>query len=307
MRAALALAMVPLVGCSSILGIDDPSTGRRIDGGVDGQIDAPSGDHLLFSLTDFSMAQQQMVHFHVQFVHNGGTPAPEDVTATATYRSDNASYVTVPAAGTIASGGAQFGVATVTASLPGMPGVAPATLQVTVKPTPCHPVINEFVAGSAASAADEWVEIYNPCTRTVDVSTWTLDYRGPNTTGTTDATLMVALAGTMQQGDVRLYAGVDYTGGATVTGPLAGGASGVLGGAQGAVGLRSGPKDTGPLVDSVAYGAVTPGHPFIEMHAITMLGNGLGASRVLDGRDDGDGTTDFVVGPTMTPGALNAP
>jgi hypothetical protein len=47
-RAVLVLAMIPLVGCSSLLGIVDPSTGTRIDGGVDA-VDAPAGDHLLFS------------------------------------------------------------------------------------------------------------------------------------------------------------------------------------------------------------------------------------------------------------------
>jgi hypothetical protein len=142
----------------------------------------------------------------------------------------------------------------------------------------------------------------------MSVMGWTLNYRGANAIGATDSTPMVMLTGTMAADEVRLYAGVGYTG--TTPAPLDTwpGSSGVLGINNGAVGLRSGPKDTGPLVDSIAYGTVTAGHPFVEGHATPVLGAGLSASRLpFDGKDEGDATVDFVVGSKMTPGALNAP
>jgi hypothetical protein len=304
-RAALILSVLPLVGCSSLLGIENPSTGSGGDGGIDAP-DAPIGDHLELSVPSLQLAQQQRARIHVVFVHQGGT-VRDDVTATATYSSSNPALVTAGADG-ITSVDTQAGAAMITVSYL---GVAAVRLAVTVTAALCHPVINELSTGSSAPvnpSADEYVELYNPCTQPVTVAGWTLDYRAATTTGAADAMTMVTLAGSMAAGELRLYAGVGYTG--TSPAPLDTwpGSSGILALTMGAVGLRSGPKDTGPLVDSVAYGAVSPTNPFIESHATGPLGVGISAGRApFDGKDDGDGATDFIVGAKLTPGALNVP
>jgi hypothetical protein len=301
--------MIPLAGCSSLLGIENPSPAQS-DGGVGGvdaadAVDASTVDHLQFSAGDFQLAQLQTARLHVVLVHAGGTM--EDATATAMYASDNDLLATVSASGVVTSG-SQSGGATITASLA---GALPATVRATVKTTLCHPVINELTTGSTSpavtAAADEYVEIYNPCTRDMDVNNWTLNYRGPNTVGASDATPMAMLAGQMAPGDLWVYAGVGYTGSVVpkATWP---GMNGVIGKDDGAVGLRAGPKDTGPLVDSIAYGAVMAGHPFIHKNPTATVPIGKSASRLpFDAKDDGDGATDFLVISTLTPGALNAP
>jgi hypothetical protein len=292
--------MIPLMGCSSLLGIVDPSTGTRIDGGVDA-VDAPSSDHLLFSVGDFQLAQLQTAHLHVSFLHRDGTM--EDVTSTATYSSDNDLLATVSASGVVTSG-SQSGNLTITAMLA---GAAPAAVRVTVKTTLCHPVINELTTATGTGPADEFVEIYNPCTMAMPVNSWTLKYRGPNTVGATDSTLMATLTGQMMPGEIWVYAGAGYTG-TVVPKATWSGVNGVIGKDDGAVGLRVGPMSTDMLVDSIAYGTVTAGHPFIQKTATATVPVGRSASRLpFDGRDDGDGATDFMVISNATPGVLNAP
>jgi hypothetical protein len=303
-RAVLALTLIPLAGCSSLLGIEDPSPGNRDDGGVDAT-DAPSSDHLVFNVGDFQLAQLQSARLHVTFVHRDGTV--EDATTTATYASENDLLATVTSSGVVTSG-SQSGSSTITAMLA---GALPAAVRATVKTTLCHPVINELTTGSVVpttGAADEYVELYNPCTMDMDVNNWTLNYRGPNTVGTTDSTPMATLTGQMMPGELRVYAGVNYTGAVVPKGTWPG-VNGVIGKDDGAVGLRAGPKDTGTLVDSIAYGTVATGHPFLRNNRATAtVPHGRSASRLpFDGKDDGDGAADFMVSSTLTPGALNAP
>jgi len=123
--------MIPLVGCSSLLGIENPSP-SRIDGGVD-TVDAPSDDHLLFNVGDFQLAQLQTARLHVTFVHRDGSM--EDVTSTATYSSDNDLLATVSTSGVVTSG-SQSGNVTIAAMLA---GAAPATVKASIKTTLCHP------------------------------------------------------------------------------------------------------------------------------------------------------------------------
>jgi hypothetical protein len=294
--------MLPVMGCSSLLGIENPSPGsNRIDGGVEDAVDAPSGDHLLFSTGDFQLAQLQSVRVHVVFVHAGG--AMEDVTSMATYGSDNEPVVTIGGLGVINSADTQSGSATITASLT---GAIPATVRATVKTTLCHPVINELQTAGSASAADEWVEIYNPCTAPMSVNGWTLDYRGANIAGTSDSNLMFTLTGQMMPGELRLLAGIDHAGPNDGQWTVVGG---FIGKTDGAVGLRSGVKDTGPLVDAIAYGAVAAGHPFLQGGAAApAMAVDVSVSRLpFDGKDDDNSMVDFKTTTSPTPRALNAP
>src|ERR1700760_1630060 len=47
-----------------------------------------------------------------------------------------------------------------------------------------HVVVNELQVGSAASASDEFIELYNPCAGDVNLAGYSLVYR--SATGTTD-------------------------------------------------------------------------------------------------------------------------
>lgn len=285
MRVVVSLAAILLASCSSLLGIEDP---RARDGG--------DRDHLAFRFGDFRLAQLQTARLHVQLVLASGTM--QDVTATAMYGSSNDTVATAIAG--VVSAGSQAGTATITASL----GAAlPATLTVTVTATACHPVINELATGGT-TGADEWVEIYNPCTNAIDVSGWTLNYRAASATGGADTNLMVTLIGTMAPGELRLFAGRDYAGASDGIWPDV---SGIMQQTSGAVGLRTAPMNAS-LVDSIAYGAATPGNPFIETNPTGPMANGRSASRLpFDGKDTDDGGADVMVIATQTPRALNAP
>jgi len=274
-----------------LLGIEDPSAGKPTD-------------HLVFSSADFKISQLQTVRLHVQHVHLDGTM--EDVTADATYASDNTAVAMLGGPGVVNSG-SQAGIATITASLG---TTTPAVVKATVTANPCHPVINEIVTGGASGStspgSDEWVELYNPCTNAVDVTNWTLVYRAAGAvSGAMDSNLMMTLTGQMAPGELRLYAGSTYMGTSDGTWP---GTSGIMQQMSGAVALRDGPKDLGVLVDRVAYGTVDDANPFIETKAAMMMSNGLSASRLpFDGNDTGDNSADFMIISTPTPRALNAP
>ena len=139
-----------------------------------------------------------------------------------------------------------------------------ATIKATVNGTACHPVVNE-VQSAGLSAGDEFVELYNPCTVAFDVGGWTLDYRASSTVGSQDTNLLATLSGTMAAGELRLYVGPAFTGSATPDGAAWGGANGLLNASRrtARLGLRSGTKDTGPLVDlAFCYGTLaTTGKP----------------------------------------------
>lgn len=292
MRVLVLLAITVCgMGCSALLGIDDPSP--------DPGDDAPASDRLVFNLADFRMAQLQSVRLHALLMLADGTM--QDGTADARYASDNPAVAMVSTPGQI-DAGSQSGMATIRATI----GVAqPATVKVMVTAKTCHPVINELQTGSAVSSSDEWIEILNPCITSTDVTGWTLVYRAANTTGTIDSNLMITLTGAMAPGELRLFAGQDFAG---TSDDKWLGASGILQQNNGAIAIRSGPKDVGPIVDAVAYGAVSPANPFIEGNPTPAMSNGRSAQRLpFDGHDDDDGAGDFMLLTTTSPRALNAP
>jgi hypothetical protein len=171
-------------------------------------------------------------------------------------------------------------------------------------------VINELQT-AGATAADEWVELYNPCTIALSVAGWTVNYRAATNVGASDGSLLATLSGTMSPGELRLFAGAGYTGGPTPDAVWGGGASGLLAGASGAIGLRSGASSTGPLVDALAYGTLTAGHPFLEgLPAAALTASRSLARLPLDGVDTDANATDFhLTNPSgaATPRARNAP
>lgn len=312
MRAAVCLALVT-VGCSSLLGIQDPSAGT-VDGG---NIDAPDGgggsDTLLLSLGTAKLAQQQVVPLRVQRMPASG--AAVDVTADATYVADKANIVDLTTKGKII--GATAGSVTITVTAP---GAQAATLTATVSTFTCHPVINEFTTGAPATsggADNEFIEVFNPCAAAVTVAGWTLNYRAATATTGADSHELATLATQMMPGEFRVYAGQTYPGAALFRWPTGFG----MGQMAGALALRNGPSDTGvgdegDIVDAVAYGTtVGATHPFIETKALGDMANEKSASRLpFDGRDDaaagsadGDNSIDFKIVATPTPGAANKP
>jgi len=296
--------MVLLGGCSSVLGIENPKpaddAGNGSDVGPPPDVTTASTDQLTFSLADFNLAQGQRVRTHVILVHEDKTT--QDVTASATLMSDATAIATSGGAGLI-DGGSTAGTATITASLG---NAIPGTVKATVTAVVCHPVINELTTGTAALASNEWIEIYNPCTTAIDVATWTLIYRSAGTAGLSDQSPALAtLTGSMDPGTYRLYSATGYPG---PTDDDLNKWSGTLQQTDGAVGLRAGPKDVGPLKDSVAYGGVVAANTFIEGSSTMPMANGKSASRQLfDGNDNDTNNADFVITTTLTPKAPNVP
>jgi hypothetical protein len=179
---------------------------------------------------------------------------------------------------------------------------------VTVGATLCHPTINEVQAGAAGNAADEWVELYNGCTVDIDVSNWVLVYRAATLTAS-DISLQV-LAGTSPAGQFRLYASSAASAAilAIADGTQWSGGTGVLGGTNGSVALRV--VAAGTIVDSVAYGAVPGGHPFIEgTPAVAAVNNKSLYRAPIDGRDTNSNNLDFLQSATgvTTPKTTNFP
>jgi hypothetical protein len=307
-RAALALIIVPLVGCSQVLGIQDPSTGDdggRPDGGG-GPTDAPpSGDHLELSLTNPTIAQGQRVRFQVFRVPPSGQKSDVTGDAGLSLTLDGDQNGTLGQDDT-----ARLFDATKTGNTTlrvALSGVSPVSTLIAVTMFTCHPVINELQTGGTAGAGDEFVEIFNPCAAVQPVAGWTLNYRAAATTGATDDNLLITLAGTMAIGEVRLYVSPGYSG--TTPTPTAAWVSGGLADKGGSVGLRD--ATTNPkIVDSVGYG--TAANPFVEGMAAVAPPAGQSIVRgPFDGRDngigavDGDNKSDFTVAAAPSPGALN--
>jgi hypothetical protein len=307
-RAALIILLIPLVGCQQLLGIQDPSTGTgdddgRTDGGgrTDGST-PPSGDHLEFSVPNFTIAMGQRIRFNVFVVHENGQK--EDVTLTATVTSADTTVATQgPAEDTaLAFDGVASGTSQLTATYS---GAADASVLATVSSGTCHPVINEFQT-AGTDAADEWVELYNPCNTPVLVANWMLGYRAANnvTPVTAADNPLITLAGTMNAEDVWLYAGPSYVDTNMLVKGSWGGATGQLGGTSGAIGLRSSDMT---LVDSVAYGMITAGNVFQQgaMAAPPTTANVSDSRQPFDGANTDVNGTDFKATTTTTPGVFN--
>jgi Bacterial Ig-like domain (group 2) len=274
----------------------------RISGNTQARGLPAVADHLMFGAASVNIKKGQRVHLRTIAVLTDGRM--QDATANAMYESSNSVVATVSAPGQI-DGGSQDGMATITASLL---GARPASVTVKVSTALCVPVINELQAGSDASAADEWVEIINPCTTPVNVAGWSLVYRGAGVGPTgTDSNLMISLAGTMAPSEIRLYAGADYPGtNATARWTVA---TGFMGQNNGAVALRTAGLNAGMINDKVAYGAVVAGHLFQEGTALLAMVNGRSEARLpFDGKDDDNGGVDFTqLANSGTPGTTNAP
>lgn len=264
---------------------------------IDASVGPKEADHLGVSASAISIATNQLAPLHAAIVYSDGTS--DDVTATATWKSS------APGTASCANGiitGVSAGPATITVKS----GALSGTVAATVTGMACHVVINE-VSTQNSSGADEWVELYNPCSAAFDVTGWTLVYRAAGTVTGGDSNTLQSLTGTMMPGDFRLYAGQDYPGDYDGT-KFGTSPNGYLQRMNGGVAVRSGPASTGPIVDSLAYGTVTAGHPFLEGTAAPMLDTNWSVARLpFDGNDTNSNHNDFVIELAPTPRTANAP
>ena len=175
--------------------------------------------------------------------------------------------------------------------------------------TPCNVKVNEVVVASARSAADEWVELVNPCAAAVDLTAYSLLYRAP--AAAVDTTLVFSIGSKLARPSLAagghvvlasLFADASIPSAASWS---TGGNAGTLEPAGGGVALRD-PNFV--IVDSVAWGVGPPA--FVEtVAAVAPVATGAlpGASigRKPDGRDTNDNSRDFASYATGTPGATN--
>jgi hypothetical protein len=175
-------------------------------------------------------------------------------------------------------------------------------------PTGCTPVVNElllstFKAGTTTSRPnEEFVELYNSCTTSINLKGWSLRYRSAQnnqSVSNADTTLVTDINKTIAAGGYLLYTGTQY--GGTGDGALLGGLSDNGGG----VALVDG---NGNIVDSVAYGTAIASHNFLEGKVapappqVTQPGKTI--ARTPNGHDSDDNSADFVVA-SPTPKAAN--
>jgi hypothetical protein len=156
-----------------------------------------------------------------------------------------------------------------------------------------HVVVNEVQVGSAASASDEFIELYNPCAVAVDLAGSTLVYR--SAAGITDV-VIISLTKPIAAGGYYLVAGPVF---GDLGAPDQSYGSGHLAAAGGGVGLRDGAQ---LLVDSVGYGTAT--NAFIEGAVAPAPPNGQSIARKPNGADTNHNESDFVAA-TPTPRAAN--
>jgi hypothetical protein len=160
-----------------------------------------------------------------------------------------------------------------------------------------HVVVNEVRAGGTASAGDEFIELFNPCTIDLDLTGSTIVYR--SAAGTADVNPpIVTLTKTITAGGYLLIANTSFTGTGTPDQTYAG--SGRLAAAGGGVGLRD---PSGTLVDSVGYGTAT--NALVEGAAAPAPPDGQSIARIPNGVDSNHNNLDFSVATTSTPRAAN--
>jgi hypothetical protein len=177
-----------------------------------------------------------------------------------------------------------------------------ATLTCAVAPPPPGSGVvrvNEVQTGTTGSAADEFVELSNTGSATIDIGGWKVVYRSAS--GTSDTTLATIPTGTtLAAGGFYLLAGGAYAGAAAPDQSFSAGLASTGGG----VGVRDA---SGALVDSVGWGtaanALVEGSPAAAPPSTTVPGSSI--ARLPDGHDTNANAADFTITSTATPRAAN--
>ena len=159
--------------------------------------------------------------------------------------------------------------------------------------------INELSIGTTTSLGDEFVELVNGGTASIDISGYKLVYR--SATGTADVSLATIPAGTtLAAGSFYLFGGSTYAGAVAADQAFTSG----LASAGGGVALRN---TDGAVIDSVGYGTAT--NAFVEGAAAAAppvtASPGSSLVRLPDGHDTDNNAADFTVSATVTPKTAN--
>ncbi len=156
----------------------------------------------------------------------------------------------------------------------------------------CAPLLNELQVAGAGGAADEFIEVYNPCAAAVDLAGYTLVYR--SAAGTSDLSIASLGGKTLAAGAYLVAANAGFAGTSDLRYTRALAATG------GGVALRDG---AGAIVDEVAYGPST--NAFVEGSPAPAPPTGKSIGRSPSGaRGTHDQSHDWkLLGPT--PGAAN--
>ncbi|HEY3266280.1 MAG TPA: lamin tail domain-containing protein [Armatimonadota bacterium] len=160
-------------------------------------------------------------------------------------------------------------------------------------PPPPPVKVNEVKTGGGASAADEFVEVYNPSLEDANLNGWSLVYRAAASSAET--ALVSFGAATLKAGGYLVFGGTAFAG--AKDGALAGS----LTSEGGAVGLRD---PYGRVVDSVGYGTAT--NALVEGKPAAAPAVGQSIERNPAGHDSGDNSADFRVCAQPTPMPLTA-
>ena len=156
--------------------------------------------------------------------------------------------------------------------------------------------VNELQTGGSGSSADEWVELYNPCVGSANLTGAKLVFR--TASALTDS-LLVTLSGDIPAGGYFLVANTGYTAAAMPDiKPFA--ATVNLAPVGGAVGLRDA---QGGLVDSVGWGNAN--NTLVEVSAAAAPAVGHSIARTPNGFDANNNGMDFQERSTPSPKAAN--
>jgi hypothetical protein len=157
----------------------------------------------------------------------------------------------------------------------------------------CHVVINEVSTAGPNGAADEYVEIFNPCTRPIDLIGVRLLYRAA--AGTADTVLFNFQTSTvMPAGNYLLFAGEDYMG---MSDGVFAATQGRLAAAGGGIALRD-----ADMIDAVGYGTAT--NAYVETSAAPAPPSAQSIARTPNGVDTNNNLADLAVA-ARSPRAAN--
>jgi cysteine-rich repeat protein len=157
--------------------------------------------------------------------------------------------------------------------------------------------VNELVTGTTASPLDEYIEVFNPCYVSVNISGWRLVYRAA--AGTSDTVFVTWSATTIPARSYLLYVGTAYVG--TNDGVYN---SGSMAAAGGGIAVRN---SVGTIIDSVGYGTAT--NIYVEGAAAPAPPGaappGRSIGRFPNGVDTNQNSVDFHITTSVTPRAAN--
>ncbi len=293
-------------GCGD--GVLEPAAGEECDDGNTAAGDGCSAtcQRELISIAihpaPITLSQQQRIQLRAIGTFFGGVTS--DMTPTAAWSTTDAAIATVGTGG-VDNGRVDSLTTAGSTTISATVGAITGSVVVNVDAISCSIRINEVqVAGDGASPdADEFVELTNPCTNTVSVAGWMLVYR--SATGTTDS-YPLTLFGAMPPGSFRLYATTSHNGGGMVDEVTSTGGFSLYEAAGGALAIRNGFPNSGPIIDSVAWGTAT--NAFVEGTAAPAPPANRSLARSFNGKDTNDNAADFALtDATATPPSVPTP